>query len=55
MSNSFQPYNNRGNAPFHFIVVDDKLLLQDLDCIQCIASLFLREHDLAEVSLSKNS
>ena len=44
-----------GTVPFYLVIVDDELFLQDFDRVQRIGFLFLREHDLAEVSLSKNS
>ena len=55
MSNYSQLYRSIGVAPFHFIVVDNKLFLQNFDRIQRISSLFLCKHDFTEIPLSKNS
>ena len=41
--------------PFHFIVVDNELLLQHLDGIQAVCLLLFRQHDFTEVSLSEDS
>lgn len=38
--------------PLNFIVVDDELFLQDLDRIQAIGLLLLRQHDLPEITLT---
>lgn len=37
-----------------FIVLDDKLLLQDLDGVQLLCALGLCKHDLTEVTLPKD-
>jgi hypothetical protein len=41
--------------PFHFIVVDNELLLQHLDRIQAVCLLLFRQHDFTEISFSENS
>ncbi len=41
-------------SPLHLIIVYDEFLLQHLDCIQAVRFLFLRQHDLTEVTFTEN-
>ena len=41
-------------VPFHFIVVDNELLLQHLDGIQIVRLFLFRQHDFTEISLSEH-
>jgi len=41
--------------PFHFIVVDNELLLQHLDGVQFVRLFLFRQHDFTEIALSEYS
>lgn len=44
-----------GFRAFHFIILDDEFLLQYFDCIKLLRALGLCQHDLTEVTLTKDS
>lgn len=44
-----------GLGTLHFIVLDNELLLQHLDGIQLAGALCFSQHDLSEITFSKNS
>ena len=39
----------------HFVILDNKFLLQHLDGVELLGALRLRQHDLTEVTLTKHS
>lgn len=41
------------NAPFNFIVVNDKFFLQDLDGVQAARFFLFCQHDLTKITLSE--
>lgn len=41
-------------VPFYFIIVYDEFFFQDFDSVETIGFLFLRKHDFAEISFSKD-
>jgi hypothetical protein len=42
------------NSPLDFVVVNNKLLLQNLDSVQAARRLLLSQHDLTEIAFSKH-
>jgi hypothetical protein len=42
------------HSPLDFIILNDKLLLQHLDCVQLSRRLFLGKHDFSEITLTEN-
>ena len=49
-----RPWVKSCYKPLHFVIVNDKFLLQNLNRVEAVGFLLFRQHDFSEISFSEH-